>query len=330
MVLLAPPAAAGALHDELRVDVLPHRGGVQRGLPLVVVGCGDVGRGHGPPGGGVGARDRSVPPAQARHVDGVGAVRQVPQQGREGVLGLAADHVVDEGVVAVQGVAHRPVAVAAAEDHRQLRPPALEFAGEREGGDVLHEGAGEPDDVRPGRQHLLGAGGDERGGVRPHGDGGADEDVPLGGVGAQPGQAPVRVVVQDAGEDPVAEAVEDGVAADGDVVVRPQPAAGALQQELRPAQRAVELGHLGAGFGAPDQPVQQAELERGQVERMPGHRDQVDAHAQRVGRFSRIAGRRPVPRSSSRTTTFLISMPVPPRRSANTLVPQPSTIWTDV
>lgn len=86
VVLLAPPAAACAFHDQFRTDVLGHRGGVELRLPDVVVGRGDVTRRHRTAGLLVRPRGPAVPPAQARYVDGRGPGVQMGQQGGERVL----------------------------------------------------------------------------------------------------------------------------------------------------------------------------------------------------------------------------------------------------
>ncbi len=186
---------------------------------------------------------------------------------------------VDEGMVAVQGVAHRPVAVAAAEDHGEAGTAALELGGERERGHVLHERAGEPDDVRVLIEDLRGAAGNEIRRVDPHGMRLVHRDPAPLRVRAEPCDAPVGVRVEHTREDPVAEPVEDRVAAHLGVVGRAQCSVRPLQQEFRPAQRTVELVDLVEGPGAGQEGVQQADLERGQVDRLPGHGHQMDAHA---------------------------------------------------
>lgn len=247
-------------------------------------------------------------------------------------------------MVAVQGVPHRAVAVAAAEDDGEPWAAVLELPGQRERGHVLHERAGEPDDVRFLGEHFRRALGDELGRVDPHVGGGVDAEAATCGVLVQPGDAPALVLVQHTREDPVTEAVEDRIAADRLVVTGAQPPAGPLEEELRPAQRAVELTHIVVRADLPQQLVQQAHLERGQIDRVPRHGHQLYAHTtlprrrpldipltltfppgQRVGgRFSMTAGLRFV-RSSSRITTFLISTTLPWSTTSNSLATQSSS-----
>jgi hypothetical protein len=128
-IRVAPPAAARRLDHQFRLHVRADTGGVEPREPVVEVGRGH-GRGRHEPGGrGVDPRlAGGVPPAQPGHLRqrGVRPAGQPAQQQRERLVGLAAQDQVEEAELPVQGGAHRPVAVAAAEQHGHGNGPKVE------------------------------------------------------------------------------------------------------------------------------------------------------------------------------------------------------------
>nr|WP_246082772.1 hypothetical protein [Nonomuraea diastatica] len=178
----------------------------------------------------------------------------------------------------MQRVAHDAVAVGPAEDDQELGAQVLEPPGECQARGVLHERGGEADDVRLAGQHLVDGDVDEPGGVGAHPQHRVDVEPAGLGVRAELGVPPRRVVVEAAGEDPVAQAVQHAVLGDVRDRLGPQVAAAVLHQELDPPDAAVELVHLDVRTPRAQQFVQDADGQRRPVDRLPGHGGERDAH----------------------------------------------------
>ncbi|MFD2355485.1 hypothetical protein ACFSTC_48745 [Nonomuraea ferruginea] len=224
--------------------------------------------------GGRGADARAVPAHdQARHLVHRRAGAHPLDEGGERHVGLAAADDVHEREARVQLVAHVAFPVGAAEDGDDAGMAFLDPPGERERGEVLLEGGGEPDEVV----------------VRP-GDRGQAAVEEAGAGAAQPPQPGDRLLglPVDAAQDGL---VVRGVGRRSFAVERggEQPLAGeggVRQPALHPlvVRQADEIGEVEAEIAdvaghavAPERGLEQAQPERGAVEPVPGHADQQDA-----------------------------------------------------
>ena len=208
------------------------RRGVEGRRPVVDIRLGDPGRRH-QPGWRVDALPRVfIPPAQPGNGAEGPSILGVSIQGikdaqqlRERLVSLAAQHEVDEAEFAVQGDAHRPVAVAAAEQDRDVRAALLEPPGDRQARYVLHGRRAEAHQLRIGGDRLVDDEVAERAGVFPH------RDALAGRVGRHPLPAEIPPV-QRPREYPVAQAVKKPDIGHGHVVERYQLSFTVPQQEF--------------------------------------------------------------------------------------------------
>ena len=194
---------------------------------------------------------------------------------RQGQLRFAPDHEIDETMVAMQGGAHGPVTVGAAENRRSADSQLPKPSGKGEAWHILHEGCGEPDQVRRHGGYLAGGQVDEILGQRAHAHGDADIDAALAREAQKLLLAPAGIIVEDTGEDPVAHARGNSVVGDILIVPRCELSAGDVEEILRPAEVEVMLGYRDVRMRMAEYAAHDRQREGRGAERVPGHFHQM-------------------------------------------------------